>query len=66
MIGTGARIGEVLALRWEDIDFENRTVTIAGTITAQGDRQPHKKNRRRTSHRNGPCLHRGRARTTEG
>ncbi|GAA4669228.1 tyrosine-type recombinase/integrase [Gordonia humi] len=43
MIGTGARIGEVLALRWEDIDFENRTVTIAGTITAQGDRQPHTK-----------------------
>ncbi len=43
MIGTGVRIGEVLALRWDDIDLDKRTVTIAGTITAKGDRQPHPK-----------------------
>lgn len=35
----GARIGEVLALRWSDIDLEARTVEINGTIkteTAKG------------------------------
>ena len=29
---TGCRIGEALALRWSDIDLENRTVTIARTM----------------------------------
>lgn len=33
LIGTGARIGEVLALRWQDIDHEARRVTITGTVT---------------------------------
>ena len=34
MLATGARIGETLALRWEDIDLaaEQPTVTICGTI----------------------------------
>ncbi len=34
MLATGARIGEVLAIRWEDIDLgaEHPTVTICGTI----------------------------------
>lgn len=32
LIATGARIGEVLALRWNDIDLENRTLTIKATI----------------------------------
>jgi integrase len=31
-LGTGCRIGEVLALRWADVDFENGTVTVNGTI----------------------------------
>lgn len=33
-LGTGARIGEVLAIRWEDIDLASTpaTVTISGTI----------------------------------
>jgi integrase len=51
MLGTGARIGEVLALRWEDIsgldDDETVVVTIAGTVvTVKGDgctRQDHPK-----------------------
>jgi integrase len=34
MLATGARIGEVLALRWEDLDLmaERPTLTICGTI----------------------------------
>lgn len=28
LLGTGARIGEVLGLRWDDIDFKNRTIDI--------------------------------------
>lgn len=29
---TGMRIGEVLGLKWEDIDFENRTINIDKTL----------------------------------
>lgn len=39
MLGTGARIGEVLALRWSDIDLHTGTVEINATIkteTAKG------------------------------
>jgi integrase len=39
MLGTGARIGEVLALRWKDIDLAAGTVEISGTVkteTAKG------------------------------
>lgn len=34
MLGTGARIGEVCALRWQDVDLssERPTVTISGTV----------------------------------
>lgn len=32
MIATGARIGEVLALRWDDFNFESWTVTIQSTL----------------------------------
>ena len=39
---TGARIGEVLALLWEDIDFENRLLSIRGTISGPR-RQPYGK-----------------------
>ena len=28
MIGTGCRIGELVGLRWEDIDMSNRTIDI--------------------------------------
>ena len=28
LLGTGCRIGEALGLRWEDLDFENRTISI--------------------------------------
>ena len=28
LLGTGCRIGEALGLRWEDLDFERRTISI--------------------------------------
>lgn len=36
MLATGARIGEVLALRWEDLDLsvERSTLTISGTLVS--------------------------------
>lgn len=40
-LGTGARISEVLAIRWQDIDFEASPVTV--TICGQVDRRPGKK-----------------------
>lgn len=31
-ITTGMRLGEVLGLRWQDVDFDNHTVTINQTL----------------------------------
>lgn len=33
MFGTGCRIGEIIGLRWEDVDFDNRLITIDHNIT---------------------------------
>ena len=33
MLGTGMRIGEVLGLRWDDVDLEKRTVNVNHSIT---------------------------------
>lgn len=33
---TGARIGEGLGLRWQDVDLDGRTITIAGSIIEAG------------------------------
>jgi len=35
MLGTGARIGEVLALRWSDVDFDAKRVQISATIKTE-------------------------------
>lgn len=35
MLGTGARIGEALALRWSDIDLEARVVDVNATIKTE-------------------------------
>ena len=32
LLGTGCRIGEALGLRWEDLDFENRTININHSV----------------------------------
>ena len=36
MLGTGSRIGEALALRWDDIDFDNNIIAIHHTIKYYG------------------------------
>ena len=33
LLGTGCRIGEVIGLRWEDIDYEKRMISINHSIT---------------------------------
>lgn len=39
MAGTGARIGEVCALKWEDVDFKNSTITFKDTLVTENNRQ---------------------------
>ena len=43
---TGCRIGEALALKWSDIDLENRTVTIARTMVTVRNTSKHTSTRR--------------------
>lgn len=33
LFGTGCRIGEVIGLRWEDLDFDNRMISINHNVT---------------------------------
>ena len=33
LLGTGCRIGEVVGLRWEDVDLEKRTININHQMT---------------------------------
>lgn len=33
LLGTGCRIGEAVGLRWQDVDFENRTIDINHSVT---------------------------------
>lgn len=33
MLGTGCRVGEVIGLRWQDVDMENRMISINHTLT---------------------------------
>lgn len=37
ILQTGLRIGELIGLEWNDIDFENRTMSIQRTMTYQSD-----------------------------
>ena len=32
LLGTGCRIGEVIGLRWKDLDFKERTISINHTL----------------------------------
>jgi integrase len=50
MLATGARIGDVLALRWRDVDLDERTIEINATIKTDSGRGTYRKaiSRRRT------------------
>ena len=37
-LNSGLRLGELLGLRWEDISFDNRTITVAQTIVVVKNR----------------------------
>lgn len=39
LLGTGGRIGEILGLRWEDIDFENKTISINHSLVYYKDEE---------------------------
>jgi len=40
ILATGIRVGEACALKWKNIDFENNTISILGTIS-KGDTDGH-------------------------
>lgn len=42
ILHTGLRSGEALYLRWNDVDFINRTIFVNGTITEYTDPKTHK------------------------
>lgn len=42
LVGTGWRIGELLALRWSDVDLEHGKVTVSGTVTRTRGRGIHR------------------------
>lgn len=37
LLGTGGRIGEILGLRWEDVDFEGKTISINHSLVYYKD-----------------------------
>ena len=37
LLGTGMRIGECIALRWEDLDFENRMISVNHNLSDRPD-----------------------------
>ena len=37
LLGTGMRIGECLGIRWEDLDFENRIISVNHNLTERPD-----------------------------
>ena len=45
LLRTGARIGEILALRWMDVDFENKLMSITRTALVNGEYGPPKSKR---------------------
>ena len=43
MLGTGARIGEVLALRWSDVDLDAMFLSVSGTIKTETGKGTYRK-----------------------
>ncbi|MGB9662013.1 MAG: tyrosine-type recombinase/integrase [Moorellaceae bacterium] len=58
-ISTGMRRGEILGLRWRDINFEERTISVVQTLQRNSNgleyRQPQTKNSRRLNRVAGIC-----------
>jgi len=48
LLRTGMRKGEMLALKWDDVDFENKTVSITKTRSDRGIKKPKTKSSIRT------------------
>lgn len=48
MLATGAHIGEVLALRWRDIDLDAKTLEISATIKTESGKVTYRKEISRT------------------
>ena len=50
VLATGGRIGEILALRWEDVDIDSPTprLTISGTLVEELGRKVYRKNSPKT------------------
>ena len=42
LLGTGLRVGELLALNWEDINFEQKTISVTKTLVYVKDRNTKK------------------------
>ncbi|SCW45399.1 Site-specific recombinase XerD [Ruminococcaceae bacterium YRB3002] len=42
LLGTGCRIGEALGLRWEDIDYDNRTISVNHSLVYYPDAESRK------------------------
>ena len=50
MVHTGLRCGEVLALQWSDIDFEQKTVTVNKNLTKIKERDQGNNSHKRTTY----------------
>jgi len=37
LLGTGCRVGEIIGLRWEDVDFAERTININHSVSYRAD-----------------------------
>lgn len=48
LLGTGMRIGECIGLRWEDVDFENRIISVNHNLTDRPDEKGECKKRIQT------------------
>ena len=43
MLATGGRIGEVLALRWSDVDFDAKSLLLDATIRTESGKGTYRK-----------------------
>jgi integrase len=51
LCGCGARVGEVLALRWKDVDIRNRKIDIQGSLVEYNGRPERKEPKTKSSRR---------------